>query len=369
MDRWIVHNRFRAAVAVGDDGRAARAFHRALPGYAETPLLDAAALADALGVRRVLVKDESSRFGLPSFKAMGASYATARAIAERRGVPLDPGRGLDGVRAALGDWAPRLVCATDGNHGRAVAWIAGQLGLPSRIHLPASIPDGARRSIAAEGAGVVMVDGTYDDAVREAVDAAGEADLIVSDTSWPGYESVPRAVVEGYGTILDEVAEQLAERGERWPDLTVVPVGVGSLASAVVRAARRARGDARIASAEPLSAACLLAALRAGRPTEVPGPHGSAMAGLNCGLVSPLAWPELRAGIDVAVAVTDAAGRRGVGQLRAAGVDAGPCAGAAPAAATALLAGAGSAAHRSRLDIDEGSSVLLLATDGSASTA
>ena len=207
------------------------------------------------------------------------------------------------------------------------------------------------------------------DAVREAEHAAGEADLIVSDMSWPGYESVPRAVVEGYGTILGEVAEQLAQRGERWPDLTVVPVGVGSLASAVIRAVRRVRADARIASAEPLSAACLLAALRAGRPTEVPGPHGSAMAGLNCGIVSPLAWPELRAGIDVAVALPDAAGRRCVEQLLAAGVDAGPCAGAAPAAATALLAGASSAAHRSRLGIDDGSSVLLLATDGSASTA
>jgi len=302
------------------------AFHRSLAGYAVTPLVDAPAAAGALGVRRVLVKDESSRLGLPSFKVLGASWAIHRALQERRSA----------VR-------PALVCATDGNHGRAVARMAQLLGLEATVFVPSAMVAARRAAITGEGARVQVVDGTYDDAVEQAAALAGPDRLVIQDTAWPGYETVPAWVIEGYATIGAEIDVE--------PDVVAVQIGVGSFAAAMVRRF----ADARIVGVEPVSAACALASAEAGAPTEVPGPHDSSMAGLNCGRVSPVAWPLLSRGIEAFIAVADDRADEAVALLAADGITAGE------SGAAGL---AGLLAFRADLALPADAAILVVNTEG-----
>ncbi len=215
---------------------------------------------------RVWLKFERERFGLPAFKMLGASWAAHRLLGDPPHAP-----GLE------------LVAATDGNHGRAVARVARMSGLGATILVPRGTVAARIAAIESEGATVEVVDGSYDDAVRRSAAMAGPTRLVLSDTSWPGYEEVPRWVIEGYATIFEEMD---AQAGGAVPDVTVVPIGVGALAAA---AARHLAGRSRLVGVEPSAAACMLESVRAGRITEVPGPHESIMAGLNAGVPSP--WP------------------------------------------------------------------------------
>ena len=291
------------AVAGQADPRATR-FHRSIPGYAPTELAEAPSAAARLGLDRLLVKLETGRFGLPSFKVLGASWATCRALSRRLGPVDDPVATFDELRAAL----PRLdgltlVTATDGNHGRAVAWTARMLGLGARILIPQHTARARIEAIAAEGAHVEIVRGSYDDAVLLAASLADDEHVVISDTSWPGYEDVPGWVADGYSTIFSELQEQLG--GEPAPALLPIQIGVGALACAAVRAL--ADGDRVIVGVEPADAGCVLAAVRNdGRPVLVPGPHRSIMAGLNCGLASRVALPDMAAGITAFCTVEDA---------------------------------------------------------------
>ncbi|HEX5621275.1 MAG TPA: pyridoxal-phosphate dependent enzyme [Solirubrobacteraceae bacterium] len=300
------------------------AFHRSLPGYRPTPLVDAPAAARALGVARVLVKDESSRFGLPSFKVLGASWATHCAVGDRRDVAL--------------------VCATDGNHGRAVAWMARRLGLPATVFVPANMVAARRAAIAGEGARVEVIDGTYDEAVEHAAGLASEDVLVIQDTAWAGYQTVPGWVIDGYGTIGAEI--------EIEPDVLAVQIGVGSFAAAMVR---RFASPTRIIGVEPATAACALASMKAGVPVRVPGPHDSVMAGLNCGLVSWVTWPALAAGIEAFAAIEDSWAYAAVELLAADGVVAGE------SGAAGL---AGLLAFRESLALSRDSAVLVVNTEG-----
>jgi len=292
------------------------AFHRALPGYVPTPLVEVPALAAELGADRVFVKDESARMGLPAFKILGASWAVHRALAGAR--------------------APELITATDGNHGRAVARMARLSGTTARIFVPAGLPAAALAGIWAEGASIIEVAGSYDEAVRTAARAAeAPGTLLVQDTAWPGYERIPAWIVEGYSTLFTEIDAQLAAADAGPPGLIVVPAGVGSLAQAAITHYRAAAPPPSIATVEPEQAACVLAALRAGSPRPI-ATGRTVMAGLNCGTVSSLAWPYLRDGLDLALAVTDDACLRAQTDLTALGIPAGPC-GAASLAAARLL--------------------------------
>jgi diaminopropionate ammonia-lyase len=337
-------------------------FHRTLPGYQPTPLRDVPALAAELGVGRVLVKEESSRLGLPSFKVLGASYATARALAERFGLPAAT---LDAVRSAVRGSAVRLYAATDGNHGRAVAHVAGLVGAAATIYYPPGITEAAKKAIGAEGAQAVEVDGTYDDVVaRAAADAAADPDaVLVQDTAWPGYTEVPQWIVDGYATLCLETDDQLAALGVAGPDLVVVPVGVGSFAQAVVSHYRGAGSDGgTLLAVEPDRAAGLVASLRAGRPVTAP-PGETIMTGLNCGTVSALAWPVLRDGLDGAVTVSDDQAAAAVDDLARLGVDSGPCGAATLAAARLVL---GQSGWREAIGLRSDAVVLLLSTEGRA---
>jgi diaminopropionate ammonia-lyase len=347
--------------------RAPLAFHATLAGYAPTPLLEAPALAAELGLRRLWLKDETARLGLPAFKIMGASWAVARALADALDVPLAPDAGLAGLRNALAALRQplTLITATDGNHGRAVARMARLLGLPARIHVPDDMVEARREAIRSEGAQVVEEPGGYDAAVAASARAAGPGDVIVSDTSWPGYEAIPSAVIEGYSTLLHEVDDALRARGEPDPDLVVVPVGVGALAAAVARHYRRPGLERRpiLVSVEPTSADCVLQSIRAGRPVTLPGPQHSIMAGLNCGTPSRVAWPTLQQSFDLFVAIDDDLAREGMRRLDAAGVVGGECAGGAVGALGALLS------SPARDALDPASSALVLLTEGATDPA
>jgi diaminopropionate ammonia-lyase len=346
------------AAAASADEPQPRDFHRRLPGYEATPLVDAAPLAAELGLGRLWVKDEAWRLGLPAFKMLGASWASYRLLVSRLGAE-PTWSSIDELAAAVASLGPlTLVAATDGNHGRAVARTARLLGLGAHILVPAGTAEARITAIASEGAQVDVVDGTYDDAIAASAALASDSALVVSDTSWPGYAEVPRWVIDGYATIFAEVDEQLATLGAAPPDVVVAQMGVGALAAATVGHVRRERGESpTIVVVEPLTAACGLRSAEAGEIVEVPGPHRSIMAGLNCGLVSELAWPTVEAGTDWFVAVPDEAAERAMRDLAGVGVTSGET-GAAGLAGLRELVTSGLAA------IGPESTVLVLNTEG-----
>jgi diaminopropionate ammonia-lyase len=318
-------------------GGAAPAFHRGLDGYSPSELRDAPELAAAMRVGRVWLKVETERFGLPAFKILGASWAAERLL---------DGRDTAGVT---------LVTATDGNHGRAVARVARMRGLRAHILVPAGTAQARVDGIAGEGAQVEVVDGSYDDAVRKAAAMADDTHVVLSDTSWPGYEDVPRWVVEGYETIFREADAQL----DGPPDVALIPIGVGSLA--VAAAAHWPGERPRLIGVEPTSAACALESIRAGEPVTVPGPHESIMAGLNAGSVSQLAWPVLRDRFDAFCTIGDSWAEDGMRRLAAVGIAAGEVSGGTVGAALAIC---GDDQARAGLAIDGATTMFVLLTEG-----
>jgi len=320
-----------------------REFHRTVTGYAMTPLLSLPKIATELGLGAVLIKDESSRLGLPAFKMLGASWAVHRALSARGNSSADP----------------RLVTATDGNHGRAVARMAKLRGLSATIFVPRGVSQKATSLIRDEGATVKVSEASYDDTVRRAAQFADEDEnaLLVQDTSWPGYEEVPQWIVDGYATLFNEAAEQSDDLGLDI-DLLVVPAGVGSLAHAAVLFART-RPTCKVITVEPTVAACISASLAAGELTSVSTGETS-MAGLNCGTPAYLAWPDLKTGLTGAVAVGDRAAEAATADLADLGIDSGPCGSASLAALRVVSA----EPARTVLGLSSASNALLLNTEG-----
>jgi diaminopropionate ammonia-lyase len=328
-----------------------QAFHARLPGYTPTPLTEVPHLAAELDVRRVFVKDESTRMGLSAFKVLGASWAVHQVLSRR----ADAGQVL-------------LVTASDGNHGRALARMARLSGQRARVFVPSGVHPVAVAAIAAEGAQVTEVTGTYDEAVRRAAEAAGKPGaVLVQDTGWPGYEQVPGWIVEGYSTLFAEIDAQLSKAKAAEPGLVVIPAGVGSLAQAGVTH-YRSRPDSRttaLLTVEPGTAACVLASLVRGELGTI-STSETIMAGLNCGTPSMLAWPYLRDGLDAAVAITDADSATAARNLAAYGISAGPCGGSSLVGARAALTGEDAEVRREALAIGPDTTVVLLSTEGAA---
>ena len=331
-------------------------FHRALPGYRPTPLRDVPGLAAGWGVRRGVVKDESVRLGLPAFKALGVFHAVRRLFEERSGAAVPD---LAALRAAADRHPVELVTATDGNHGRALGRVSRLLGLPCRVLVPAAVDPAAVAAIRSEGAVVVVVDEDYDKAVALAADdAAGRPGaVLVQDTAWPGYERIPQDVVDGYATMFAEVDAQL---GADAAALVVTPVGVGSLAQAVLTHYKSRGRAVAVLGVEPDAAACVHASLRAGRRVSI-ATGTTVMDGLTCGTPSSLAWPFLRDGLDAAAVVTDAQATAAAAELGRLGVPAGPCGAACVPAVRSVLADPGG---RAALGLTTGSVVVLLSTEG-----
>lgn len=364
MSRLLVNHRTTPLAVGAGPGAEVLRFHQRLAGYRPTELLELPAVAEHAGVGRLLVKAEVERFGLPAFKALGASWATYRVLTERLGAepPWATWDDLGAiVRRELGPL--RLAAATDGNHGRAVAWVARSLGLQATILVPAGTAEARIQGIESEGAQVLIIEGTYDDAVAESARLAADDVLVVSDTSWPGYDDPPRWVIDGYSTIFAELDGQLGAYGG-WGavDVVVVPLGVGAFGAAAathLRSGREPADSPLLVGVEPDAAACCLAAVEAGQVVEVPGPHRSIMAGLNCGLASLLALPALIAGFDAFVTVGDERCGAALRAMADEGLDVGEC-GAAGVAGLAELV----ATHAVELPVPASATALVIATEG-----
>ena len=330
-------------------------------GYAPTPLLDLP-LTDLPPAAVVRLKDESPRFGLGSFKALGAPYAAANALAaelSRRGIAsaavsadLADGRYAE----ATGDFV--LAAATDGNHGRALAWAAARFHAKCVIYLHETVSAGREAAIARYGAEIRRVPGTYDDSVRAcAADAEAHGWGVISDTSWPGYTEVPRDIMQGYRLMADEAADQWTGPP---PTHVLIQGGVGGAAAAVAVQVRARWGDAAaLIVVEPENAACLLASARAGESVAVDGDLDTVMAGLACGEPSLLAWQELERAAAAFMTIPDAAAVDTMRWLAARGIVSGES-GAAGLAAFRVLDDFG----RVALGFGPDSRVLAFSTEG-----
>ena len=297
----------------------ARQLHRQLDGYRMSPLKSLSGLAALLGVGGIWVKDESQRLSLNSFKVLGGSFAIYQFLRKKLGIR---DRELtvselksEKVRAQLGDVC--FATATDGNHGRGVAWAAMELGLRSVVYVHERTSKPRIRAIQEYGAEVKVVSGTYDDAVRAVTrDAEANGWQIISDTSWEGYEDVPCWVMQGYTTLMAEIQEQLAGQGISRPTHVLVQAGVGALAASVAGYYRKLFGEGRprVAVVEPERAACLFESARRddGRPHSVGGTLETIMAGLACGDPSPLAWEVLSRCADFFVKCPDFVAAKGM---------------------------------------------------------
>ena len=307
--RQVVERQLQSFSSAVEVGRA-RDFHRSLPGYFPTPLVELRSLALELGLNSIMVKDESERFGLQAFKVLGASYAVSRALSERFGHP-DESLPFTELRHKIVQQWPnlRLATATDGNHGRALAWVARQLGVPATVYLPAGSTAIRVERIQQEGAQTEIIAGNYDEAVRRACKQAhNEGWLLVQDTGWPGYEDIPRWIMQGYTTLIDEAYEQSKSFGKGFTHVCL-QAGVGSFAGAVQGCLYGITGAKRPVNIvlEPFAADCLLRSSSAtdGKPRENKGSLRTIMAGLACGRPNPMAWEVLRDLTDCFVACDD----------------------------------------------------------------
>jgi diaminopropionate ammonia-lyase len=297
-----------------------RAFFAARPLLRATPLTALPLLAHELQVGAIAAKDESGRFGLNAFKLLGARFAIESLIAEGA---LHAGE--------------TLVCASEGNHGRAVARAARDAGCAARVYMAHDVAQARVDAIAGEGATVVRVQGTYDDAVRVLQDeAAANRWTIISDTAWPGYDRIPFLIMLGYTRMMDEVREQGSGIGDQGSGIgdqgdTVVFVqgGVGGLLCAIASWCAFHKPHWKVVGVEPTDAACLQASARAGRPTAVDGVLDTTMAGLRNREVSPLAFESLLPNVDAFLAIDDSWTFEAMRALNSVGIRAGASGGAA----------------------------------------
>lgn len=327
------------------------AFYRRNPALGATPLRPLPCFGQALGVAELHVKDESSRFGLQAFKSLGVSYALDRLQRAHR----------------IGE-GTTLVCASAGNHGRAVAHAARGRGLPCHVYMGAFSTDATRRAIAAEGAEVVVVEGTYEDALRAMVAAADARGwTIVSDTSWAGYDEIPRLIMLGYSRLVTELRTELG----RPPDVVFAQGGVGGLVCGVAAGLAHEWPDARprLVACEPSTAACLLASARAGHPVTLGGEVDTIMSGLRCAAPSPAAWPVIARLVDAYVAIDDSLAIAGMRALaRPLGhdprIEAGPSGACAFASLVAVMRDGAFRAVRDALRLGASSRVVVINTEG-----
>lgn len=304
-----VYGETRSAILSESGFSAAEAEIAQWPGYAPSALHALPALAARLGLAGLWYKDESTRFGLKSFKALGGAYAVFRLIQKRIAARHDghlasPAEVLSGKFADIVS-AITVTCATDGNHGRSVAWGAQLFGCRCVIYIHATVSEGRRAAIAHYGAEVIRVAGNYDDSVRHAAsEAARNGWTVVSDTTYEGYREIPIDVMHGYGVMSREMVRQMADAP---PTHVLVQAGVGALAASVCAAFWLAWGERRprFVIVEPENADCFFKSGQAGHPVAVHGELDTVMAGLACGEVSPVAWEILNNGADDYAIVAD----------------------------------------------------------------
>ena len=273
------------------------AFHATVPQYAETPLLSLSALAKAGGVAGFYVKNEAERFGLNAFKALGSSYAISKILSAALGQNLLPAgfTGLQQPQTKAKTAAHVFATATDGNHGRGVAWTAKQLGLKAHIYMPAGTEPERVQAIRDFGAEVTVTDVSYDETVALArAQAQQNGWTLVQDTAFPGYTDIPKLIIQGYATMAEEIVHRLPP--DTPPTHIFLQAGVGSMAGGVLAVLKQHFPAAHFIIIEPKNVACCLkAAAEKNDAASVGGIQKTIMAGLNCGTPCPLIMPLLRA--------------------------------------------------------------------------
>ncbi|EMJ6826441.1 TPA: diaminopropionate ammonia-lyase [Clostridioides difficile] len=353
-----------------------RNFHKSFPQYKETPLANLEGLAKKLGVAGVYVKDESYRFGLNAFKVLGGSYSMGRYLAKRLDTDISE-LGYDKltskeIKEKLGEIT--FFTATDGNHGRGVAWTANKLGQKSVVLMPKGSSEFRLNKIKGEGADASITDLNYDDAVRLANDYA-EADdhgVMVQDTAWDGYEEIPAWIMQGYGTMAQEAIEQLKEYGVDRPTHVFVQAGVGSLAGAVQGYVASIYDECPITVVvEADEADCYYKSAEAGdgKPRFVGGDMPTIMAGLACGEPNTIGFEVLKNHAAAFVSAPDWVSAKGMRTLgNPLNGDEKVISGESGAVTTGLLVAAMEredlADLRKDLKLDENSRILLISTEG-----
>ncbi|WP_131005313.1 diaminopropionate ammonia-lyase [Clostridioides difficile] len=353
-----------------------RNFHKSFPQYKETPLANLEGLAKKLGVAGIYVKDESYRFGLNAFKVLGGSYSMGRYLAQRLNTDISE-LGYDKltskeIKEKLGEIT--FFTATDGNHGRGVAWTANKLGQKSVVLMPKGSSEFRLNKIKGEGADASITDLNYDDAVRLANDYA-EADdhgVMVQDTAWDGYEEIPAWIMQGYGTMAKEAIEQLKEYGVDRPTHVFVQAGVGSLAGAVQGYVASIYDECPITVVvEADEADCYYKSAEAGdgKPRFVGGDMPTIMAGLACGEPNTIGFEVLKNHAAAFVSAPDWVSAKGMRTLgNPLNGDEKVISGESGAVTTGLLVAAMEredlADLRKDLKLDENSRILLISTEG-----
>jgi len=353
-------------IASLDNAAQARADISRWPGYQASPLQRLDQLAAQIGVAAIYYKDESQRFGLKSFKALGGAYAVARQLQEKI-------RQQNGADASIGDLLTGryrsivqdvvISCATDGNHGRSVAWGCEMFGCVCIIYIHRDVSEGRKQSMEAFGAEVIRVDANYDASVKQAdSDAITHGRIIVSDTSYPGYVEIPRDVALGYTVMLAEAVEQM---GDEIPTHVFIQAGVGGLAAAVCAYFWELWGEQRprFIVVEPEQANCLQQSAAQGEPVVVEGDLETLMAGLSCGEVSLLAWDILKPGTDDFLTLSEEAVAPCM-QLLARGEPAVEAGESAVAGLGAAIVAREDAAMATKLGLDESSRIFVIGTEG-----
>lgn len=294
----------------------ARSFHVSIPSYHATALRELDGLAEELGLDAIFVKDESTRFGLNAFKGLGGSYCVARLLGERAGIPESEltfeRLRQDDVRKIAREIT--LVTATDGNHGRGIAWTARELGCSAVVYLPKGSTQERLENIRALGAHAEITDLNYDDAVRLAAQRANEMGwAIVQDTAWEGYEEIPTWIMQGYTTLALEATEQL---DDTVPTHVFLQAGVGAMSGAVAAffADRFREARPTVVIVEPNAADCIYRSVEVGdgQPHTVDGDLRTIMAGLSCGEPCTIGWEMLRRYADHFVSVPDEIAEKGM---------------------------------------------------------
>lgn len=307
-----------------EHARKVRSFHETLPGYGRTELVSLDKLAAALELKNIYIKDESTRMGLNAFKVLGGSYVIAKLLGEKLGLKDEEltmaALQSPEAKAKLGQ--PVFITVTDGNHGRGIAWMAQQLGYKAIVMMPEGTVQERVDNIAKLGAEVSVSDCNYDDTIRRAAAIAQEKGYyLVQDTAWEGYEEVPLAIMQGYGTMALEALEQLEEAGN-FPTHVFLQAGVGAMSSSVAACIvdycqHHDRELPRFILVEPTLAGCCFATAQAddGQRHFVTGSMSSMMAGLCCGEPCTLAWEILQAYVSCFTMIEDQVAARGMYKL------------------------------------------------------
>lgn len=360
-----------------DNVAAARAFHQGFPQYSVTPLADLEGMAGRLGLGGLYVKDESYRFGLNAFKVLGGSFAMARYIAQQTGRDIADTTfdylTSDELQKDFGQ--ATFFTATDGNHGRGVAWAANKLGQKAVVHMPKGSTQTRLENIAKEGADVTIEELNYDDCVRLAAKEADETEhgVIVQDTAWDGYEEIPSWIMQGYGTMSSEAAEQLRALEVNRPTHVFVQAGVGSLASSVVGyfANLFPSCPPKFVVMEAGAADCLYQSAKAadGDPRIVGGDLITIMAGLACGEPNTIGWDILRNHVTAFVSCPDWVSAKGMRMLAAPlsgdpAVTSGESGAVGMGVVSTIMEDPAYAPLKEALGLDANSRVLLFSTEG-----